>query len=165
MSQSVFGLNCFDLREKSEAGQWIRIKHLNGTDSNIEIELLGPESRAYQTVLAELAVEQAQRAKGDEAITVESVLAHQSRTEALAVRTIVALTRNWRNVPDAQGQPLNFTPELATKLYEEYSVIRNQVAEAFYDRERWLLENAANLQNGHPANSSLSGMPGETNEQ
>lgn len=142
------------LTDRAEAGAWLTLEDrtqkpvagvfppLAGVGGQpIAIEFLGIDSRAARDLMrARQAAAQSrflERARSDSdetaAVTVEQIADQQEKD----IELLVTLARNWRNVPDEDGAPLDITPALARELFESNPLVVTQALDYLNDRPRF----------------------------
>ena len=118
----------FNTASACEKGAWILIKDFDDVDTDMGFKVLGVDSKAYKAQINRLVkMNEQNKNKMD-----------MEKLEASSIRTLVAITMDWENVDDDEGNGIPFTKEMAQTIYENSPHISNQIIEFAKERQNFL---------------------------
>lgn len=113
-----------------ERGTEITIKDINEVDTDLVVEVVGIDSKTYQSEYAKLNARLQQAAKRGKSLS----LAEQ---EDLWCQLTANCTTGWKNMT-LNGEPVPFSPKKAHEIYMGYPLIKSQVFTAINNRAAFL---------------------------
>ena len=119
-----------------EKGAWMTIKDFDGIDTDMEFKVIGIDSKAFKSQVNRLS-KQNENKKMD-----------MDQLEASQIRTLTAITIDWKNIEKGTGEfdavgneimeSIPFTKENAEAIYINSPHISNQIVEFAKERTNFL---------------------------
>lgn len=118
--------------EKAEAGVWVPLIFVDGTELDSEFLIVGTDSKVYlrkQREIANRRIEQVQKNR--------KKIISQDEIETQNIELLAECILDWKNV-DYNGKPLECTTENKIMILTENAWIREQVDRIAGDRRNFL---------------------------
>jgi kynurenine formamidase len=117
----------FNTVEACEKGAWLTIQDFDEMDTDIEIKVIGVDSKVFKKQVNKLARQNEGKKVSD-----------ADKLEAETIRTLVAITTDWKNVEDDEDKAVPFSKEAVEIVYTESPYICAQIIKFASDRTNFL---------------------------
>ena len=120
-------INEFNTVQLCEQGAWLTIKDFDECDTDMEIKVVGVDSKKFKSQVNRIS----KMSSGSKTPDME-------RLEESSIRTLVAITIDWKNVEDEEGNEIPHSDEKALEVYTASPYISAQIIEFAKDRKNFL---------------------------
>lgn len=118
----------FNTVDSCERGAWVTIKDFDEMDTDMEFLVVGVDSKVFKAQVNRIAKQnEVRKDKMD-----------MDKLEKSTIRTLVAITKDWKNVEDDEGKEIKFSTETAEIIYTEAPYIAQQIIEFAKERQNFI---------------------------